>query len=346
MRLIWSASTLKLTQPFRICRSMMTSRAAVTITLAGADPTIVSRGEVVTSAYAALSGDRIETQLAVVRGQCCNDDTDLDTVLTEVHPAVAAAVWSAVAEHRAHTGDQSLAAHLGLPLPDTIPISRTAGIGTLRSMALEAARLAADGVRLLKVKTDADPAESVRRLAAVAVAVAVPAAAAELIVEPNEAWTPATALGVLADIHGLPVAALKQPLPAGDCDGTRELRSRTDLPVSADEAIHTLTDLDRLDGLAAAVNIKLPKCGGIYRANEIANASRERGLDVTLDPLICSSLGIATAAHLASLARWCDLDGHLLLAWDPWTGLGGEDGTLRPREIADLGVHAREGDDR
>lgn len=341
MSLTWSASTLELTQPFRISRGAMSSRAAVTITLAGADPTIVGRGEVVTSTYSALSLDRIEAQLATIRRRY-DEGADLDTVLPAVHPAVAAAVWSAVAEHRAHSSDQPLATHLGLPLPETISISRTVGIGTPQSMAVEAAQLATDGVRLLKVKTDADQAESVRRLAAVAAA----APAAELIIDPNEAWTATTALGVLTDAQGLPVTALEQPLPAGDHDGTRELRSRTDIPLIADEAVHTLTDLDRLDGLADAVNIKLPKCGGIYQAHKLATAARERGLDVMLGCLVCSSLGIAPAVHLAALAQWCDLDGHLLLAWDPWTGLGGENGTLRPRTVAGLGVHTREGDDR
>ncbi|WP_458682624.1 enolase C-terminal domain-like protein [Prescottella equi] len=341
MSLTWSASTLELAQPFWISRGAMSSRAAVTITLAGADPTIVGRGEVVTSTYSALSLDRIETQLALIR-RGYGDGADLDTVLPAVHPAVAAAVWSAVAEHRARSRDQPLATHLGLPLPESFSISRTIGIGTPQSMAVEAAQLAAAGVRLMKVKTDADAAESVRRLVAVAAA----APAAELIIDPNEAWTATTALGVLTDAQGLPVTALEQPLPAGDHDGTRELRSRTDISLIADEAVHTLTDLDRLDGLADAVNIKLPKCGGIFQAHKLATAARERGLDVMLGCLVCSSLGIAPAVHLASLARWCDLDGHLLLAWDPWTGLGGEDGTLRPRKVAGLGVHPREGDHR
>jgi len=33
-----------------------------------------------------------------------------------------------------------------------------------------------------------------------------------------------------------------------------------------------------------------------------------------------------------------DLDGHLLLADDPWTGIGGRDGTVRAGGSAGLGV--------
>jgi hypothetical protein len=35
-----------------------------------------------------------------------------------------------------------------------------------------------------------------------------------------------------------------------------------------------------------------------------------------------------------------DLDGHLLLAADPWTGIGGHDGVLRLHDTAGLGVAA------
>ncbi|GCE37943.1 Muconate cycloisomerase [Rhodococcus wratislaviensis] len=338
MRLTWTVDTLELTHPFRISRGVMSTREAVTVTVTGPNSDHVGRGEVVTSPFAQLDVDRIEEHLHQVREHCGRDGAALDRALTAVHPAVAAAVWSAVAELRARTHAQPLAVHLGLPLPTEVPITRTLGIGTPEAMATEATALMAQGFRLLKVKTDADPAASVRRLVAVAAA----APDAHLIVDPNEAWTAATALQVLSDTRGLPMVALEQPLPASDLDGQRELRSRTDVPVIADEAIHTLPDLDALTGLVDAVNIKLPKCGGIYRAHGLVTAARERGMDVMLGCLASSSLSIAPAVHLASLARWCDLDGHLLLARDPWIGLGGENGVLRPSGLSGLGVRRRE----
>ena len=140
----------------------------------------------------------------------------------------------------------------------------------------------------------------------------------------------------------MPVVAVEQPLAAADHAGQLELRSLTDIPVIADEAVATLADLDGLEGLADAVNIKLTKCGGLQQARMLADEARHRGMDVMLGCLTASTLGIAPAVHLAGRARWADLDGHLLLAHDPWTGIGGADGGCAARTPG-LGVRRSRG---
>ena len=50
--------------------------------------------------------------------------------------------------------------------------------------------------------------------------------------------------------------------------------------------------------------------------------------------------GVAPAAAIASLADWVDLDGHLLLADEPFTGLRFEDGRVLPSAEPGLGVQA------
>jgi L-alanine-DL-glutamate epimerase-like enolase superfamily enzyme len=49
--------------------------------------------------------------------------------------------------------------------------------------------------------------------------------------------------------------------------------------------------------------------------------ARELGFRLMLGCMEETSVGIAAAAAVASLAEWIDLDGNLLLAADPFAGL-------------------------
>jgi L-Ala-D/L-Glu epimerase len=49
---------------------------------------------------------------------------------------------------------------------------------------------------------------------------------------------------------------------------------------------------------------------------------------------------VAPAAAIGSLADWLDLDGHLLLADQPFTGLRLVDGHVLPGDGAGLGLSA------
>ena len=51
-----------------------------------------------------------------------------------------------------------------------------------------------------------------------------------------------------------------------------------------------------------------------------------------------SSCGIAAAAQLAPLADWVDLDGHFLLANDPFEGLSFNEGVVQLSQFNGLGV--------
>ena len=58
--------------------------------------------------------------------------------------------------------------------------------------------------------------------------------------------------------------------------------------------------------------------------------------------MIESSVGIAAAAHLGSLADYLDLDGNLLLANDPYEGIGLDQGRLVLSDRPGLGVETKE----
>ena len=78
--------------------------------------------------------------------------------------------------------------------------------------------------------------------------------------------------------------------------------------------------------------------GGPREAWRMIQRAREHGLKIMLGCMIESSCGIAAAAHLSGAVDFVDLDGHLLLAADPFRGLRLEDGRVRTSEAPGLGV--------
>jgi L-alanine-DL-glutamate epimerase-like enolase superfamily enzyme len=217
--------------------------------------------------------------------------------------------------------------------------ARTIGITTPLHAAAEARRLTASGFRILKVKAGtADPEDDVERVRVIRDA----APRARLLLDPNGAWTAAQADALLPRFADLGVEAVEQPLAPGDPDALGALAERSPLPVIADEDAVGLDDARRLAGRVHGVNVKLAKCGGVYAALRIAEAIEGSGTALMLGCLTASTLGLAPAVHLADRARWADLDGHLLLAHDPWTGIGGTDGVVRASDAPGLGVRERE----
>ncbi|HET6362861.1 MAG TPA: dipeptide epimerase [Gemmatimonadota bacterium] len=161
-------------------------------------------------------------------------------------------------------------------------------------------------------------------------------------VDANEGWTRAEALARLPALEELGVELLEQPVPAADRDGLALVSGATAIPVVADESCRTTADLAGLLGVVDGVNVKLAKAGSIGEAVRLMTAARALHFGVFLGCMVESSLGIAAAAHLAPLADWVDLDGHLLLSDDPFEGLRLEDGRVLPDPDAPgLGVRPK-----
>ncbi len=161
-------------------------------------------------------------------------------------------------------------------------------------------------------------------------------------VDANEGWTLDGARERLPELARLGVEFVEQPLPADRLEETRELRRSSPLPLIADESLHDAADVPRLAGAFDGINVKLAKCGGIAAALRLIATARAHGLKILLGCMIESSLGIAAALAVAPLVDWIDLDGHLLVADDPFTGLGFERGRLLASERPGLGVEPRE----
>jgi len=147
-------------------------------------------------------------------------------------------------------------------------------------------------------------------------------------VDANCGWQPHQALALIEKLVDYGVEFVEQPLPPHEVEGMRWLREHSPLPLMADESCERLNDIPRCVGLFDAINIKLVKCGGVRHALKMIACARAHGLKIMLGCMVSSSLSITAAAHLSPLTDYPDLDGNLLLARDPFTGVTVKDGWL------------------
>jgi L-alanine-DL-glutamate epimerase-like enolase superfamily enzyme len=213
------------------------------------------------------------------------------------------------------------------------PTSWTIWLGDPDDMARRAEKVG-DRFRRLKLKLGGGDGLDVERVRAVRGVATVP-----LQVDVNEWWSLDEALEAVPQLAELGVEYVEQPLRAGDEGGAR-LKRESPLPIYVDEDCHTLGDVARCAERGHGINVKLAKSGGIREAVAMAHAARALGLGVMLGCMVESGLGIAAAAHVASLCDHVDLDGNLLLADDPWPGVELRDGVQLPSTEPGLGVRA------
>jgi L-alanine-DL-glutamate epimerase-like enolase superfamily enzyme len=162
---------------------------------------------------------------------------------------------------------------------------------------------------------------------------------AVLRVDANEGWSLSEAIEKInAYRERFSIEIFEQPLSREDLAGYGKLRQATDAVIIVDESIVRAEDVASWQGLADGVNIKLMKCGGLLQAVRIASEAGSLGMKVMLGCMVESSLAITAAAHLASLADYCDLDGNLLISNDPFTGVKARDGALALSELPGLGA--------
>jgi L-alanine-DL-glutamate epimerase-like enolase superfamily enzyme len=158
-------------------------------------------------------------------------------------------------------------------------------------------------------------------------------------VDANEGWkTKEEALEKINWLKTEGVEFIEQPLPSDMIEETAWLRDRVDMPIVADEAVKSASDIPKLATAYDGINIKLMKSGGLLEALRMIQMAKALNLKIMMGCMIESSVAITAAAHLAPYIDWADLDGNLLINNDPFSGVKVKEGRFVYNDKPGLGI--------
>jgi len=297
-----------LKQLFRISRGSRTEARVVVVTVTDGQHT--GRGEGVPIARYNQSVASVLEQIESIKREKSLDRHRIQQLLPAgaARNALDCALWDLEAKISGKRAWE-LANVLMVPKVET---SFTISLDTPEKMA--AAAKTNPSAPILKLKLGGDDVDLAR-----VEAVREAAPAARLLIDANESWSPSHFEKIVPALKRLGVELIEQPFPA-DADEVL-LTLDHPVPVCADESCHTGDDLARLTSRYEVINVKLDKTGGPTEALHLCEQARKAGFKLLIGCMIGTSLGMAPARLLASIADYVDLDGPLLLARDREHGL-------------------------
>lgn len=129
---------------------------------------------------------------------------------------------------------------------------------------------------------------------------------ADIRIDANGAWSVMEALEKIEKIRQFNISCVEQPTPKGDFDAMQEVADFCHEPVMADESLCTKKDALTLAQIKGCdmFNVRLSKCGGIFRSMEIIKIAQDYEMDYQIGCHVGES-GILTAAamHLAAVSK-------------------------------------------
>lgn len=333
-RLTWERQILRLRHRFATSRGGVSEKQTIVVRLE--HESIVGWGEVVPSPLYGQSLEASEAALAEMAARLSDDPFRVETILADflhrhdAQRAAVAGVDSALHDWIGKKLGQPVWRMLGLDRP-CVSTTFTLGVAGADEMRAKLDEALTAGFTALKVKVGvANDHETLGRIRE--------RFSGPLFLDANEAWSPTQALERIPQLAQYQPALIEQPLPRDQWQHLGRLRELGVAPIYVDESCERPADLLRLAGHVDGIVVKFTKCGGIREALRMFSLARLLKFRIMLGCFVSSSLAIAPALTIASLADECDLDGHLLLAEDLFTGIDQAGGALALGNAPGLGV--------
>jgi o-succinylbenzoate synthase len=187
------------------------------------------------------------------------------------------------------------------------------GMNRAEKMAQEAQAAVEKGFKAIKIKVGGQPSKDYNRIQLVRQAIGNEV---KLRVDANEGWTVNQAVDLVRKLDKFDLQFIEQPVFANDLKGLETVRKNSEIPIMADEAVHSVEDAKRVIQAEAAdlINIKLMKCGGIVAAVKIAKLAEKFKIPCMMGCMAETRLSITAAVHTtASIENitYADLDSDL-----------------------------------
>ncbi len=339
MRLTWRRQRLRTRHRFATSQGGISEKETLVVQVE--HDGLTGYGEAVPSALYGQTLGSAEAALAAMQDRLGDDPFALETSVRRwlaAHDDQRAALAGVEAALYDWCGKR-----LGVPLWRLLGLERprvrttfTIGISEPEDVRAKTEAALAAGFDALKVKVGVEHDE--QTLSAIREVFDGP-----LFLDANQAWRAVEAVDRVSALARFRPALVEQPVSQADWQCMAELRKLGVTPIFADESCQRPADVLRLRGFVDGVNIKLEKCGGVRQALRMIALARELGLQVMIGCFVSSSLAIAPALAIASLADYADLDGALLLADDPFEGIDRSGALLRLGDRPGLGVWPRGG---
>ncbi|MEG4455663.1 dipeptide epimerase [Microcoleus sp. N9_A1] len=161
----------------------------------------------------------------------------------------------------------------------------------------------------------------------------------QISVDANGGWSLKDAVEMCRWLEKYNIKYVEQPLsPVADLAEFAELYRQSPLPIFADESCFDSSDIPKLAHCVHGINIKMMKSGGLSEAMRMIHIAKACNLEVMFGCYSDSAIANTAAAQLSPLADYLDLDSHLNLIDDPFTGAVVENGCLLPNGRSGLGV--------
>jgi muconate cycloisomerase len=183
---------------------------------------------------------------------------------------------------------------------ERVPVTHSIGLIPIADAEQEAAKVAGEGIRTIKIKVGVDPR---RDLDIVRVVRAAVGETVDLCIDANEGYaTPGEAITLIRQMEKHRLKYVEQPVMG--IERLAEVARAVDTPVMADESAWNAHDVVQIIAHRAAqiVSIYTTKPGGLYKAMEVAAVCRAAGIICNVNGSVETGVGNLANVHLAAAA--------------------------------------------